>query len=269
MRVRGSKYHLIVILVSMAFCRSQTQPADDAGRRLMKTVVKFFGGEQNLSAVKSVQERFSERHFTWDNRLVVNADTVRIIEFPDKVRFTLINGGLTKTLGPNGAFGLNHGKLFDLASLDTEMLDDVKREVINIAQHVNDPKYVFRIAGTKKVGAMTATLIDIDADGARTQWGVDAESGELLIATEDFNDSLLAGHVHQTVHYSKYKKLGGLNLPVESVIHQDFSHAYSDALERRAGLGGSAGVNFYGIADLTIEKINPMIPKDAFDKSVK
>lgn len=271
MRIRGFWCCVLVtILICSTSLHSQMQPADDGGRRLMKAVVEFFGGERNLSAVKSVQERLSERHFTWDNRPVVNADTVRIIEFPDKAQFRMINGDMTKTLGPSGAFGVIHGKLFDLASQKTEILDDVKRDIINIAQHVNDPKYVFRIAGTKKVGTTTVTLIDIDADGARTQWGIDGETGKLLIVNEDFNDSLLAGRVHQTVHYSKYKEFGGLNLPAESVIRQDFSHEYSDALERHAGqLGGSAGVNFYGVADLRIEKINPTIPKDTFDKPEK
>jgi hypothetical protein len=198
--------------------RSQLdQSADDAGRRLMRQVVEFFGGEQNLTLVKSEQERISERYYTPDNQLVTGADTVCIIQFPDKVQFALANGGLSKTLGPNGAFGVNHGKVFDLSSERTEMLDDVKRQIINIAQHVNDPKYSFRIVGTGKVASTKGTLVDIDADGAEARWGVDVGSGRLLFAAQEFNDNLLgAGHVKQTIQYTDYNRFGGLNLPAKA-----------------------------------------------------
>jgi hypothetical protein len=243
------------------------QPNDDGGRRLVKRVVEFFGGEQNLSTVKSVQERLSERYYAGDTgHIVMSGDSVRIIEFPASVQFTLINGGVSKTLGPSGAFGVNHGKVFDLSSGRSGMLDDVKRDIINIAQHVDDNKYQFKLVGKGKLGTKEATIVEIDADGAKTQWGIDAESGKLLVVSEDFNDNLFgASSVQQIVYFSGYKKFGGLNLPAKSVVAEHFSHEFSDALDRQLGhLGGNVGTIFHGTADLTIEKINPTIPKDAF-----
>ncbi len=67
-----------------------------------------------------------------------------------------------------------------------------------------------------------------------------------------------------------YKQFGSLNLPAKSAVHEQLPHEFSDALDRRLGhLGGNAGSIFYGIAELTIEKINPNIPKDAFDRPTK
>jgi len=263
---------LVTITTCPIIAHSQVEhPAHLGGRRLMRRVVEFFGGEENLSGVKSVQERLSERVYTSQSQLVTSADTVRIIQFPDNVQYTVINRGISKTLGPSGAFGVNHGKVFDLSSQKTEMLDDVKRDIVNIAQHVNDHKYVFRHVGEGKVGTVAASIIDIDADGAKTRWWIDAESGKLLFTSEDFNDSLLGtGRIHLTLEYSKYKKFGDLNLPDKAVIREEFDHAYSDGLDRALGhLGGNVGVNYVGVAELTIEKINPTIPKNAFDKPTK
>jgi hypothetical protein len=238
----------------------------------MKRVVAAFGGEEHLSTVKSVQERRSEQYYlSQTGQLVMSADTIRIIQFPNSVQFTVINGGVTKTLGPTGAFGVSHGKVFDLSSARSAMLDDVKRDIINIAQHVADPKYVFKIVGKTEVGSIEATIVAIDADGAKTQWAIDVESGKLLVTDEDFNDNLLgAGTIHQWTRCGDYKNFGNLNLPAKSGVHEQLSHEFSDALDRRFGhLGGNVGSMFYAVAKLTIEKINPTIPKDAFDRPTK
>ncbi len=202
MSLRGFvlRVSVVAILICPTIEYSQvTQSADDAGRRLMKHVVEVFGGEENLSTVKSVRERLSEQYYlSQSGQLVISADTVRNIQFPGNVKFELINVGVTKTLGPTGAFGVTHGKVFDLSSARSGMLDDLKRDIINIAQHVDDPKYVFKLVGKGKIGTIEATIVQIDADGAKTNWGIDAESGKLLATSEEFNDNLLgAGTIHQ------------------------------------------------------------------------
>jgi hypothetical protein len=258
---------LLAVLLYPAYCSSPTESDDAEARHIVRKVVEFLGGEHNVSRVRSIQERLSERHYDNDNRLVVNGETVRTIEFPDRIQFTLISPPVTKTLGPEGAFGVSVGRVFDLRAESATMLDDLKRSVINIAQHASDPKYLFRIAGSKRSGRSALTLIDIDADGAKTQWAVDANTGQIVSVSEDYNNSLLAGRVHQSIEFTKYKRFGDVNLPAAARIRQDFSHAYSVALERHQGQqGGRAGVNYYGVADLSLEKVNLSIPESTFHR---
>jgi hypothetical protein len=272
MNLRGFCFGVTIVAILICPTSEYSQvtlPAGDVGRRLMRRVVKVFGGEENLSTVKSVRERLSEQYYlSQTGQLVMSVDTVRNIQFPNNVQFEVINGGVTKTLGPTGAFGVAHGKVLDLPAARSGMLDDVKRDIINIAQHVNDPKYVFEVVGKSKVGSIEAAIVNIDADGAKTQWGIDAESGKLLVTDEDFNDNLLgAGMIHQWIRCGDYKKFGSLNLPAKSIVHEQLPHEFSDALDRRFGhMGGNVGSIFYAVAELTIEKINPNIAKDAFDR---
>ena len=56
-----------------------------------------------------------------------------------------------------------------------EMLNQIKRDVVYIAQHVDDSSFIFATNGTEKIGDVDAQILDINAQGARMRWYIDPQ----------------------------------------------------------------------------------------------
>ena len=61
-----------------------------------------------------------------------------------------------------------------------ELLKQVRRVPLLIAQKADDPKLVVSAAGTEKVGDVEARILDVAYDGASVRWFLDPTTDRIL-----------------------------------------------------------------------------------------
>ena len=59
------------------------------------------------------------------------------------------------------------------SSMRDDELQEIKRDELYVAQHANDPKFMFNAAGTEKINGVDTSVLHINADGAGATWWVD------------------------------------------------------------------------------------------------
>jgi hypothetical protein len=123
-------------------------------------------------------------------------------------------------------------------------LKELKRHPIFVAQHADDPKFIFSAGGTEKIGDVDAQILDINADGAQVRWYVDPQTGHILRTSAQTTG--MGGPAEQVVDYSEWKEVEGMNLPFKLKIKQ--------------------GGNDAGTEDIQDLQINPAVDPKLFEK---
>jgi hypothetical protein len=159
-------------------------PGTDNGKALMKKVITALGGESAIQAVKATRT-MSVR----DIKTPSGNTTFEIVQtsvYPDKVSVELKSSQYNSksVYQPGGAFITLNGKLQPFPeAAQHELLNNIKMSLIYIAQHVDDPKCSFVIAGKEKIGPVETAILEISVDGNQTRWNVDPASGRLIRVT--------------------------------------------------------------------------------------
>ena len=83
-----------------------------------------------------------------------------------------------------------------------------------MAQHANDPKFIFSAAGKEKINGVDASVLHINADGAPATWWVDP-SGHVI--REQYSTVEMSGPVERTVDRSDFRAVDGITLPMKRV----------------------------------------------------
>jgi hypothetical protein len=123
-------------------------------------------------------------------------------------------------------------------------LKELKRHPVFVAQHADDPKFIFAAGGTEKIGDIDAQILDINADGAQVRWYVDPQTGHILRTSAETIG--MSGPGEQVVDYSEWKEVEGMNLPFKLKIKQ--------------------GGNESGTEDVQELQINPAVDPKLFEK---
>src|SRR5438270_3058860 len=90
-------------------------------------------------------------------------------------------GEMTMVSTPDGAFMASPMGSQDMPSGQrTAMRNESRADVISVLKNIDNPKYIFTVAGTEKVGAVDAQALSIDADGTAVKWLIDPTSGKIL-----------------------------------------------------------------------------------------
>lgn len=201
-------------------------------KALMAKVVESMGGQAKVDSVKSMRDTAVNTMKTPQGEMQVRVEGT--VVFPDKVHASLSTpmGPMTMVYTPTVAFMSMSGQTRDIpASQRAEGINAIKRDQVNIAQHVNDPKYAFTMAGTGKVGDVEATVLDINADGVSLKWYVDPQTGHVLRAAYS---SVGPNGPAQTVEdFSGWQTVDGLTLPTQKITTQNGQQVSSEKVETR------------------------------------
>ncbi|MGH9509008.1 MAG: M16 family metallopeptidase [Terriglobales bacterium] len=187
------------------------------GKALLAKVIEGLGGKARVDAVKAVRLKATMLNKTPQGDM--NIDVEAVMAFPDRMHMVmrLPMGEVTTVLTGTEGFMVVMGMTRELPPpMKAEMVKDAKREMITVAQHADDPKYVFTAGGTVKVGDLETKILDINADGQQARWYVDPRSGRVLRASYQVME--MTGPVERVADYSEWKTVDGITLPMKNKI---------------------------------------------------
>jgi hypothetical protein len=155
-------------------------------------------------------------------------------------------GTFSVVVTPEAAFMGAGGGVQDMpSSRRNETLAQLRRDLVNIAQHVDDPAYTFTKTGTDKAGEKVVDVVDVSGPGVRFEWFVDPETGRVVRTT--YKSMSQSGMVDSETDFSDWRPVeGGLSLP----FHRD---------NKQEGKDSSS-------AQFTSFQINPPIDPKIFEK---
>jgi hypothetical protein len=91
---------------------------------------------------------------------------------------------MTLVVSPQEGFVAIGARSQDLpASQKTETEAQIKRDLIYIGQHLNDPAFTFWAGATEKIGDTETRTLDVSGDGITMRWFVDPKTGRVLRET--------------------------------------------------------------------------------------
>jgi len=161
-----------------------TKPASPANtaeaKALLSKAVDALGGAK-LQGVKSVKTVRAENRVTpmGEIPITVNATVV----FPDRLSQTMQTpqGDITIVSTPSAAFMSTPMGAQDMpASVRQQMGQELKRNMIWVAQHAADPSVSVSLGQAQKIGDVNAQALDIDSSGSKVTWFVDPSNGRIV-----------------------------------------------------------------------------------------
>jgi zinc protease len=144
------------------------------------------------------------------------------IAFPDRIHVALSTpgGDMAMVATPQSGFAAMQGQVHDLPpSRKQEMLDQIKRDLIYIAQHIDDPGFIFAANGTEKINGVETQVLDIDSQGAAVRWYVDPATGHIL--REIYPTVGQSGPALGQTDLSDWKDFDGISLPAKHANKQN------------------------------------------------
>ena len=219
---------------------AERKESNPEGRALAAKVANALGGEARLQAVKALKTDFT----VTQPQGSVKAEST--IVFPDHMRADLETpqGKFSIVVSPDSGF-MSAGAMGsrDLpASRKSESLEQIRRDLVYLGQHVNDPAFSFTASGTDKADG--AAIVDVSGPGVTMRWFVDPVSGRVV--RETYKGMGQSGPVDTETVFSDWKPVEGLNLP----FHR----------ENKQNGESSSSVQFSSI------QLNPTIDPKIFEK---
>jgi zinc protease len=196
-----------------------TAPAasNPEGKALAAKVAESMGGAEKLKSVRALRAKMEQQA----GDQPVPAMEVTIV-FPDRMHLSMDSpmGPMTVVFTPTSSFMAAQGQVREIPSSQRkESLDQIKRDMTFIAQHVDDPKFTFTAGGTEKVGDVETKIVDVNADGTPIRWYVDPKSGHILRETYTAVGS--SGPFQGETDLSDWKTFDGFSLPTKHVNKQN------------------------------------------------
>jgi hypothetical protein len=160
-----------------------TPPAGDAkeGKALFAKVVESMGGKQKVETVKDVQTRGELTAKTPEGDAKMDVQTA--IVFPDKLSQQVDSpfGRFTMVATPDAAFLVGPPGSQDLPdSMKQELLKQVRRVPLYLAQKIDDPKLSVVATGSAQVQGVEAKILEVRYGDASVRWFVDPKTGRIL-----------------------------------------------------------------------------------------
>lgn len=200
---------------------AEKKASNPEGKALARKVAKALGGLEKLQGIKSLQSNFSITQLAGPMQGTIQAEST--IVYPDhaKVDLHTPQGSFSMIVTPDSGFMSAEGMgVRELpASRKEESLDQIRRDLIYLAQHVDDPEFSFAASGTNKSGGQETTIVDVSGPGVNMRWFVDPESGKVI--RETYQALGQSGPVDSETDFSEWKTVEGLNLPFRRDNKQD------------------------------------------------
>jgi zinc protease len=223
---------------------SEKKTSNPEGKALAAKVARALGGESKLQTVKSLRSDFT---LTQPETGTTQVETT--IVFPDHMKADVQTpqGTISIVVTPDSGF-MSAGAMGtrDMpASRKNENLEQIHRDLIYVAQHVNDPTFSFTASGSDKTGNTELAIVDVSGPGTAIRWFVDPQTGKVM--RETYKAMGQTGPVDSETDFSDWKTVEGLNLP----FHRDNKQEGKDSSK----------------AQFTSIQINPMVDPKIFEKS--
>ena len=191
------------------------------GKALAAKVVEALGGQAKVQSVKALLGDVIVTQKTPQGDLPINMK--RTIVFPDHIHISAEGpmGAFTMVITPSVAFISAEGMgVRDLPeSQKSDTLAQLKRDLVYIGQHVDDPAFGFAAGGTEKIGTTDAQIVDISGPGTTTRWDVDPGTGRVL--RESYLTMGPSGPVKAETDLDDWTMTDGLTLPYLRKNRQD------------------------------------------------
>jgi zinc protease len=181
------------------------------GKTLAAKVAESIGGVTKLKSVRGLRAKLEQQ--SGDQASPPMEIT---IVFPDRMLISMDSpmGPMTVVFTPTSSFMAAQGQVREIPSSQRkESLEQIKRDVTFIAQHVDDPKFTFTAGGTEKVGNVETKIVDVNADGTPIRWFVDPKTGHIL--RETYAAVGASGPFQGETDLSEWKTFDGLSLPTK------------------------------------------------------
>ena len=224
----------------------ETKASNPEGKALAEKVAQALGGLDKLKTVKALKSDFTLTQLS--GQMQGKVQVVSTVVYPDHMKLDLATpqGSFSIVTTPEAAFFSAGGGAREMpSSRRDETLAQMRRDLVYLAQHVDDPSYTFTATGTDKAGEKMVAVVDVSGPGVSLEWFVDPQTGELARAT--YKTMSESGMVEAETDYSDWRPVeGGLTLP----FHRDNKQAGKD----------SSTVQF------TSFEINPQVDPKTFEK---
>jgi zinc protease len=199
----------------------EKKPANPEGKALAAKVVQALGGAEKVDSVKSVKAAFAMNQLSGPMQGTIQAEST--ILYPDhmKVDMHMPQGSFSMIVTPGAAFVESQGKVVQELpeSRRDESMEQIRRDLLYIAQHVNDPAFSFTAAGSEKSGDIDTAIVDVAGPGVSMRWFVDPQSGKLI--RETYKSMGPSGPADSETTFSDWRPTDGLNLPYRRANKQN------------------------------------------------
>jgi hypothetical protein len=151
------------------------------GKALFAKVVEGFGGKAKVGTVRDVQTRGELTAKTPEGETKMEVQTALV--FPDRLSQQVDSpfGRFTMVAAPAGAFLVGPAGSQDLPdSMKAELLRQLRRVPLYMAQKAGDPKLSVAAAGSAEVQSVPAKILDVRYEDMSVRWFVDPTTGRIL-----------------------------------------------------------------------------------------
>jgi zinc protease len=198
----------------------ETQGSNPEGKAVAAKVAQALGGEDKLKSVKALKTAFALTQLSGGMQGEIQIESTTV--FPDRSRIDVQGpqGSFSMITTPDAAYGVAGGEAHELpASRKDENLAQIRRDLVFIAQHVNDSGFSFASAGSDKTGGTETTIVDVSGPGVTMRWFVDPETGKIV--RETYKAVGQSGPVDGETAFSDWRASDGLNLPYHRANKQN------------------------------------------------
>jgi zinc protease len=196
------------------------------GKALLAKIIEALGGQEKLHSVRAIQRKSSVLAKTPQGEMTLDVDAISV--YPDQLwrKVQTPMGVMTMVATTSTAFmAAPQGTQEMPSSQKQEMLKELKRDPIFVAQHADDPKFTFAAAGKAKVGEADASILDVNADGAQVRWFVEPQTGRILRSASQSVG--MNGPAEQVLDYSDWRDFAGIQLASKAKVTRDGQDAGS------------------------------------------
>jgi hypothetical protein len=181
------------------------------GRALFAKFVEALGGTAKVRSVHDLWSRGLVSAKTEQGELTMEVQTTML--FPDRIAQQVEAPSLRMTVvaTPAGAFLIGGNETKDLPpEMGEELLRQIRRVPLLIAQHADDPKLVVAAGGTEKIGDVDTRILDVAYEGASARWFLDPTTYRILRTVHKSAGPGAHGEVTVMSDYSDYKTVDGI-----------------------------------------------------------
>jgi len=200
------------------------------GKALFARFVESLGGTAKVRTVHDVHTRGLVTAKTPDGELAMDVQTDMI--FPDRIsqQVDAPFGRMSMVATPSTAFLVGPNAVQELPpEMRSELLKQVWRVPLLLAQKADDPKLVVAAAGTEQIGEVKALVLDVAYDGAAVRWFLDPKT--LRILRSSHHSMGPQGEAQVVSDYSDYKTVEGFPVAFHLEVMTNGSKDQSLALD--------------------------------------
>ena len=200
-----------------AFPASETAPpapaanaasgGNEEGKAAIAKLIAKTGGAEKLASIKTVHLR--EKSSQEGVETLIDQKTV----YPDKQVMTIAyaRANILQVLTPDLAFMRIGARQQEIPPAQRAVMEAaLKCDFLNVLQHAADPNYTFTANGKENVGLTEATIVEINADGAKARWWIGPD-GTLM--QDERVASIGPRGMKFVTKYSRWKNIDGLMFP--------------------------------------------------------